>query len=203
MLVAGLGLLTGAAGGVFGALLLVDRGPRVQESAPTATIDDAAFEKGVAGLRELTSEVRLLRESMPTRFPNRPEDPLAQRVPMETARSERLERALERIAAALETQPFFASGSAAAQVAAGPSRAPFKPKDMILLEEIRNGEPGVRNRPFYFWSMDDILERFGCPDQINGNDSGGWQLFYNVGEEGYVNFCFTQRMLTDIGSDRE
>lgn len=200
MLVAGLGLLTGAAGGVFGALLLVDSKPRVHESVPTPTIDDSAFEKGVAVLRDLTSEVRLLRASMQTSVPHRPEDPATQRVPMETAQSERLERALERIAAALEAQRPFAAG---VEVAAGPARAPFKPKDAILLEALRATDAGIRSRPYYFWSMDEILEQFGCPDKVSGVDGGGWSLFYTVGEEGWVNFYFIQRMLTEIGTDLE
>ena len=209
ILVAGLGLTTGAAGGALGAMLLLDREPRIHDPVPTRTIDPAAVENGVGALRDLASEVRLLRESMPTSVPVQAEAPGDQRVPMETARSERLERALERIAEGLEAQRSFSAGptgspgSPAADLGPRPTRAPFKPKVADLLEDLRAIDAGVRNRPYYFWSVDEILERFGCPDEISSSEGGGWRLFYQVGEEGYVNFYFAQRLLTEIGTDRE
>jgi hypothetical protein len=210
ILVAGLGLTTGAAGGALGTMLLLDREPRIHDPVPTRTIDPGAVENGVGALRDLASEVRLLRESMPASVPLRSEAPGNQRVPIETAQSDRLERALERIAEGLEAQRSFSEGSrdSGGSIAADlgthrPTRAPFKPKAADLLEDLRAVDAGVRNRPYYFWSVDEILERFGCPDEISSSEGGGWRLFYQVGEEGYVNFYFAQRLLTEIGTDRE
>jgi hypothetical protein len=92
ILLAGLGLATGLAGGALGAILVADGGPRPEASAPPPSNDGS-----VAVLRELVEEVRLLRTSIVAGAPA----PASERAPVDGPSTDRLERSIERLAEVL------------------------------------------------------------------------------------------------------
>ena len=186
--VAGLALLVGLAGGFSGALLFADRGASPTTAAPSPSNDES-----VAVLRELTGEVRQLREAIEMGASSRPQGASSERAPMEAPATDRLERAIERLAEVLAT-PGSAVQARRGNVSKPPSALKPKATDRLLALCAMSEED--RGRAYYFWSRDEFMDQFGAPDEVSAQGEGSLlRLEYKIGEERVIKFSFTNDML--------
>ena len=189
MLIAGLGVLSGLAGGFCGALLLADRA--TPPSPPTERSSDSEL---VAPLRDLANEVRLIHESIEAGAASRAAGPASERAPVGTSSTERLENAIERLAEVLASpataaQPRKTDGSR--------SRKALVPKATDRLLALCAMTEEERGRNYYFWNRQDFLDQFGAPDEVGVQGDGGYNvvLVYKIGDERTLQFAFANELL--------
>jgi len=185
ILLSGLGLATGLAGGALGAILVADSGPRTTSSTPQASNDES-----VAVLRDLVGEVRLLRQTMETV----PAAPVSERAPVDGPSTDRLQRAIERLAEVL------ASPGSAVQPrrsAVPAQRNPIPPKATDRLLAICALSEAERGQTYYFWTRQEFVDRFGSPDEMNVQGDGGFNvvLQYQVAEDRWISLSFANDLL--------
>lgn len=199
LLVGLLGLLLGLGGGAIGSMLVVGGRP-VERPAPVAEGGGPSDGETAAMLRELTHELRLLREAIEAGGAPRQETPASERTVAAPAPTDRLERAIERLAEVLPSQR---AASARPTSAAGLGSSQLRSKNTELLRSVWSAEETVRARPYMFWSMRQIMERFGQPDGVGSEDGVHWNVYYRFDEETSVEFWFTDDMLTSIGTEHD
>lgn len=186
---AGIGLVFGLCGGVAGALIV---GVQPSAPVPSASFTSTATPPQDPALRDvltdLTREVRTLHESLTTRL-------------AEPTRSPALASAMpdvDRLVAALEAFAKNANASPATASTSGRNAPalilPTRPRDERLLRELVQTEYVVRSRQYRFLTYQQVLDRFGRPDEVQSD--GSW--YYDLSESGELNFKFFDGMLVNI-----
>jgi hypothetical protein len=186
---AGLGLVTGLAGGFLGAILLIDRVRPSRESAPSPS---QANDESVAVLRDLAGEVRRLREAIELGASSRTQEPGSERAPMDPAGTERLEHSIERLAEVLANP---GSAPSRRSVGASPRETTVQPKATDrLIAVIQARDP----KPYFFWTVEQVVDEFGTPDWMMAETKGYLRLYYKVSENNVLGFFFDDHLLYSI-----
>ena len=191
LLAGGLGLLIGIGGGATGALL-VDRTPA--PAVPPAI--QAESGTPASAIAALTAELRSVREALEARS-SPTSTPGESRAPATDPAAERLERAVTRLTEALESPR-------ASVVGAIPARSVehenLKPKQTARLQELRAMDPAARSQAYLFWSLQDVLDRFGRPDGFWPQENQQLTLHYQLEDGGAVDILLTGGLVFVIAS---
>lgn len=192
LLAGGLGLLIGVGGGATGALLVDrDHGPAM---LPAVNAEAGASSAAIAAL---TTEIRNLRESIGASSSQAPAAGEL-RTPATDPATERLERAIAKLTEVLESpraNPVRSSSSATVEH----QRIP--PKQVAVLEELRVMNPSERIRAYFFWSLQDVLDRFGKADGFYPQEGQRCSLHYDLGDGRAVDIQFTSGMVYEISGN--
>ena len=186
---AGVGLMFGLCGGIAGAWIA---GAQPPAPAPNAALTSSTPPLADTALRDaltdLTHEVRALHESLTTRMAEPTRSPALASSTLD----------LERLVAALESFARVASESPPTSGATGRSAAPLilptRPRDQGRLLELAQTDFETRSRQHRFLTYQQVLDRFGQPDDVYEN--GLWR--YELPDSNSLLFRFFDGMLIRI-----
>jgi hypothetical protein len=193
LLAGGLGLLIGVGGGATGALL-VERGqPTGPERRTGEGVDPGTISSAI---EKLTVEMRAFRASIELHS-GEPSTPGEMRVQAANPATERLERAISRLTEVLESPR---ASSVPFVPAAGVEHERIQPKQTARLEELRAMKPEERSQVYFFWSLQDVLDRFGRPDGFWPQEGGKCSLHYDLGDDHAVDIMLVDGLVFGVYS---